>query len=83
MKEDIIESILITIITVIIFPFVSFGTGYILGWLIQITIGNLIVKGFATIGLNIAVNSLPLFFATISIIGSFFSPPEVYSNADY
>lgn len=57
---------------VLISPVLYFFGGWITGWIIKITIGNAITSGLALIGLNIPIDKLPLFFATIAIIASFF-----------
>lgn len=71
---EILELIFITIITFFITPFISFAMGFLVGLIIKITIGANIVAGLGLVGLNIPLNSLPLFFATLTVIASFFNP---------
>ena len=72
---DIIISIIIFIIVFLTVPFLKFLGGYITGFIIKVTIGSSITAGLALIGLNIPLDSLPLFFATINVIASFFMTP--------
>lgn len=71
---EILELIFITIIAFFITPFISFAMGFLVGLIIKITIGANIVAGLGLVGLNIPLNSLPLFFATLTVIASFFNP---------
>lgn len=72
---DIIINIIIFIILFLTVPFLHFLGGYITGFIIKITIGSSITAGLALMGLNIPLDNLPLFFATINVIASFFIPP--------
>ena len=70
---EILELIFITIIAFFITPFISFAMGFLVGLIIKITIGANIVAGLGLVGLNIPLDSLPLFFATLTVIASFFN----------
>lgn len=55
-------------------PLILFGFGWLTGWIIQVTIGETVISG-----LNMVFNTdrftpemLPMFCATISLIGGFF-----------
>lgn len=76
--------ILITIIMFFVLPFINFACGFLAGLIIKVTIGTYIIAGLNLIGLNISLNSLPLFFATLAVIASFFktsySTKKVSSN---
>lgn len=69
---EIIVTILVMIGVFFIMPFISFGLGWLSGWIIQITIGSSIVNGLALIGVNLPLDRLPLFFGTLAIIANFF-----------
>ncbi len=73
---DLLVAILIVVGAFFIFPFISFMGGWFLGWLIKITIGGSIVNGLALVGLQIPLESLPLFFGTLAVISSFFKMPN-------
>lgn len=68
----ILVSILLLIAMFFIMPFLAFGGGWLLGWLIKITIGGFIVQGFELVGLHIPLESLPLFFAVLNVVAMFF-----------
>ena len=62
----------ILIIAFFISPFLHFLGGWIAGWLIKVTIGGFIINGLAIVGLQIPIESLPLFFGTLAVVASFF-----------
>ena len=80
--KDFVTYAIVFIIVLILFPFICFGGGWLIGQLIRLTIGGFIVDGFALVGLNISRESLPLFFGTLSVIASFFSFPNLKLKGD-
>ena len=70
---------IITLFIIIFFasPFLNFLGGWISGWLIKITIGQMITAGFALVGFNLPLDKFPLFFGTLAVIASFFHTPNL------
>ena len=63
--------ILAAVITVF-FPFILFILGCFTGLLIEITFGELFVKGLSLLHISIDKTQIPLLCGIIAIIGSFF-----------
>ena len=53
-------------------PFIYFLYGYIMGWIIKFTLGNIIVSGLFALGVDFPKDSLPFICGIISLIASFF-----------
>ena len=77
-----ILAILGTLLLIFMIPVISFGLGYLTGWILQITIG-----GTVATGLNMVFNTdrftpemIPLFCATMGMIGGFFKSKLVSRN---
>ena len=75
-------AILGTLLLIFMIPVISFGLGYLTGWILQITIG-----GTVAAGLNMVFNTdrftpemIPLFCATMGMIGGFFKSKLVSIN---
>lgn len=58
-------------------PFLWFFGGWISGWLIKITIGQMIISGLALINFNLPLDKFPLFFGTLAVIASFFKTHQL------
>ena len=71
-KRNTLIIFLVTIAIFIFAPFIWFGIGAFLGFLIKITIGDFIVKGFTFLNCNISKTDLPILFGTIAVVASFF-----------
>ena len=68
-----IAGIIATVIVMIfILPWLGFWLAYFGGWIAKITIGGILVKGLALIGLNITPDKLPLLSGALGWIGGFF-----------
>lgn len=65
-------TILLVIAAIFIVPILAFGCGWVIGLFIKITIGSFIVEGLKLVGINIPLDSLPLFFAVLNTIAMFF-----------
>ena len=68
-----------TLLLIFMIPVISFGFGYLTGWILQITIGGTVASG-----LNMVFNTdrftpemIPLFCATMGLIGGFFKSKEL------
>lgn len=77
-----VVAILGTLLLIFMIPVISFGLGYLTGWILQITIG-----GTVATGLNMVFNTnrftpemIPLFCATMGMIGGFFKSKLVTKN---
>ena len=83
--KEVVASIIVILLSVLILfamPVISFGLGYLSGWILQITIGDIV-----TSGLNIVFNTdrftpemIPLFCATMGMIGGFFKSKLISRN---
>lgn len=83
--KEVVASIIVILLSVLILfamPVISFGLGYLSGWILQITIGDIV-----TSGLNIVFNTdrftpemIPLFCATMGMIGGFFKSKLITKN---
>ena len=74
----------VTLIVLLIFavPIIGFGLGYLTGWILQVSIGGAVAEG-----LNIVFNTdrftpemIPLFCATMGMIGGFFKSKLITKN---
>lgn len=60
------------ILGIILIPFIGFFLGWGLGWILNLIMGPWIIDGLSLFGLSIAPEMIPLFFAIVSLIASFF-----------
>lgn len=76
-KSDVVKIIfaIIGIIAIVfVWPVISFGIGFLTGWVLQITIGGTVAEGLNMIfgeG-KFTPEMIPLFCATMGLIGGFF-----------
>jgi hypothetical protein len=75
-----IGAVALAIVLLIFGPFLNFVFGWVVGWLIKITFGNLFIEGLSLFGLSLTKNSLPLFFGVIGVISSFFKRFKIDLN---
>ena len=68
----IIAIILGTILGIIVFPFIGFFMGWGIGWVLNLIMGTWIIDGLQLFHLTVTPNLVPLFFAIIGLIASFF-----------
>ena len=80
--EILIGTIIGFIILCFVAPFLNFLGGWISGWLIKITIGNMIVSGLSLIGIHIPIESFPLFFGTLNVIAGFFHATTINNKGN-
>lgn len=71
---------LLILFVVILNPFFDFIYGYFIGWLIKITISEYVIAGLSLININIPLDKIPLFFATLLLISSFFKTTNINKN---
>jgi hypothetical protein len=60
------------IVMIFVLPWLGFWLAYFGGWIAKITIGGVLVKGLALIGLNITPDKIPLLSGALGWIGGFF-----------
>lgn len=73
-----IAGCLTLIIMMIILPALYFLGGWITGWLLKITIGNICIDAFnMTFGASFDKHDLPTICATLGWVGSFFKSPSI------
>jgi len=60
------------IVMIFVLPWLGFWLAYLGGWIAKITIGGVLVKGLALIGLNITPDKIPLLSGALGWIGGFF-----------
>ena len=68
----IIFIILAVILAIVCIPFLGFFLGWGLGWVLNLIMGTWIIDGLGLFGLNISPEMIPLFFAIVGLIASFF-----------
>lgn len=78
----IVGSVALIVLLIFAVPIIGFGLGYLTGWILQVSIGGAVAEG-----LNIVFNTdrftpemIPLFCATMGMIGSFFKSKLVTKN---
>ena len=76
-----ILGVLLTFVVVAFMTLISAVWALVVGWFIGLIasafFGDLVCSGLALIGIVVAPNQLPLLFAILCLIGSFFKdPPE-------
>ena len=79
-NNDDMYNFFLILFVVILNPFFDFIYGYFIGWLIKITIGEYVIAGLSLINMNIPLDKIPLFFATLSMISSFFKTTNTNKN---
>lgn len=68
-----VTSMIVTMVALLFLgPVVTFGIGFLMGWITKITIGHLIVHAFTAIGLDIGINAIPWIGGLLGWIASFF-----------
>lgn len=77
-KTAALTSILIIILSLFIFPWISFWFCYLGGWIAAKVIGVKLVEGLAIFGIMIPISKIPLLAGTLGWIGGFFK--EINSN---
>ena len=61
----------------VIAPFIGFWCAYFGGWLTKLTIGNILCRALALIGISIIPDQIPLLAGGLGWIGGFF---KSYTN---
>lgn len=79
-NNDDMYNFFLILFVVILNPFFSFIFGYFVGWLIKITISEYVITGLSLININVPLDKIPLFFATLSMISSFFKTTNPNKN---
>lgn len=74
--------IVLAILLILVSPFIGFCCGWITGWIIKITFGNIMIQGLGLLGFNIAKESLPLMFGTLGVISNIFKNTTVNRKND-
>lgn len=72
--------ILAAILGIVLIPFIGFFLGWGLGWVLNLIIGSWIIDGLSLFGLNISPEMIPLFFAIVGLIASFFGASSTIKN---
>lgn len=63
---------IIIAISIILNPFLNFRFAFLGGYVAKITIGNILCRGFASIGINLVPNQIPWLAGCLGWIGGFF-----------
>lgn len=78
----IVGSVALIVLLIFTVPIIGFGLGYLTGWILQVSIGGAVAEG-----LNIVFNTdrftpemIPLFCATMGMIGGFFKSKLITKN---
>ncbi len=78
----IVGSVALIVLLIFAIPIIGFGLGYLTGWILQVSIGGAVAEG-----LNIVFNTdrftpemIPLFCATMGMIGGFFKSKLITKN---
>lgn len=78
----IVGSVALIVLLIFAVPIIGFGLGYLTGWILQVSIGGAVAEG-----LNIVFNTdrftpemIPLFCATMGMIGGFFKSKLITKN---
>ena len=69
--------IIAVILGIIAIPFIGFFLGWGLGWVLNLIMGTWIIDGLALFHLNVAPEMIPLFFAIIGLVASFFGASAI------
>ena len=88
MKDDtkeVIASIIVILLSILMLfamPVISFGLGFLSGWVLQITIGDIVANGLNTVFNTdrFTPEMIPLFCATMGMIGGFFKSKLINKN---
>lgn len=72
--------IIIAILGIVLIPFVGFFLGWGLGWVLNLIMGSWIINGLSLFGLNVTPEMIPLFFAIVGLIASFFGASSTIKN---
>ena len=83
--KEVVASIIVILLSVLILfamPVISFGLGYLSGWILQITIGDIVISGLNTVFNTdrFTPEMIPLFCATMGMIGGFFKSKLITKN---
>lgn len=83
--KEIIASVIVFLLAILAafaLPVISFGLGFLSGWVLQITIGNIVANGLNTVFNTdrFTPEMIPLFCATMGMIGGFFKSKLVTKN---
>ena len=70
------------ILGIIAVPFAGFFIGWGLGWILNLIMGSWIIDGLNLFGLNVAPQMIPLFFAMIGLVASFFAANNLIKNIE-
>jgi hypothetical protein len=78
----IVLGVLLTFVIVIITPLLNFLLGYVIGVILEYTIGHLLVSVLFLFGIVMPVTMIPAFIGTICLIAGIFgsSIRKVYNN---
>lgn len=66
----------------VIAPFIGFWCAYFGGWLAKLTIGNILCRALALIGITIIPDQIPLLAGGLGWIGGFFKSYSNYKNRE-
>jgi hypothetical protein len=72
MRESLATILIAFIIGCFMLPLLSFWGGFIFGYFIKWTIGNLLIQGLSLLHITILPSQIPLLCGTLCIIGSYF-----------
>lgn len=78
--STIVGGIIAVIIGVLIAPLLIFFGAYLCGIIAKITIGKWLVAGFALLGIEIPLESIPLLAGTLGWIGAYFRNTVNYNK---
>lgn len=70
------------IINLFVAPFIVFWIGYGTGWVIELLLGDQIVKCFDIFNIHFSANDIPLIVGVIAIIRTIICPPLKYNKND-
>ena len=74
-------TILLGVLNILFGPFLSFFLGWGVGWILNLIMGSWIIDGLALFNLNIAPETVPLFFAIVALIAAFFGVAPIPSKS--
>lgn len=76
--------LLVTIAAIIIIaPFIGFWLCYFGGWIAKLTIGNILCRSLALIGIQILPNQIPLLAGGLGWIAGFFKSIKDYGSVSF
>lgn len=75
-------NLFLTIISVLVKPFVHFAIGYVVGCFIQLILGDIIIIWLSWFHILIEPSQIPLLFAVLALIASFFKTTDTFYIED-